>query len=168
LICVILIVSVFFYLDTYSIKKEDIDSEIIKVLEDKNVNIQNYRVVKALEKYGCRVVLFETDENPQNIGLAILEKGINGRYKKLKTVSVVDNHYAFGHRYLRTDYLCVAGLNTGNKIAYVGVSTNDGKLIKDKLDSDYFIRFYDMSSADHINFFDAYGNRMDLPMNGAG
>lgn len=80
IILLLLILNGFIYASSYTISEENVKLSIANNLSlaDKNINL-----IKEENLSGLKTLIFINENEPAQLGLAILAKGINNKYKIL-------------------------------------------------------------------------------------
>ena len=146
IILLLLILNGFIYASSYTISEENVKLSIANNLSlaDKNINL-----IKEENLSGLKTLIFINENEPAQLGLAILAKGINNKYKILGVYNDSDKYVTARKRGLK-NYIIIAGNNSDGALEYLKFNDNNTKI---KIEKGLFLKVLNIESGQVYNYY---------------
>ncbi|MDU2197399.1 MAG: hypothetical protein E7E21_03140, partial [Peptostreptococcaceae bacterium] len=110
---------------------------------------------------GGKAIIFSTNDDESDMGLAILDKGLNKQYRVIRVING-SNRYTTYKKYLLNEYIIEAGDNRSGDLSYIGVTNGDKEIKKINIEKDFFIKFINIDKLDGYNFYNNENKVVDI------
>ncbi len=147
------------YQSKFNITEADVKNLIQEEVKAQGLGANNLKYEKEVNENGLKIILFSIP-NKSDIGVGVFKHGINFKYKK-EIITLNRQNYVFSHRYFLKTFSIIAGENSNKKISYIGIYSNKHKLIKENLESGYYIKFINMKNVEYFNAYDKEGLKLE-------
>ena len=148
----------FIHNSVYSISEEHIKQNIQESLNNKECKLE---FLKEESINGGKVIIFSTNGDESNMGLAILDKGLNKQYRVASVING-SNRYSTYKKYMFNEYIIEAGDNRSGDLAYIGVANGAKRIKKINIEKDFFIKFMDIDKFDGYNVYNSDNKVVDI------
>lgn len=150
IILLILVVGIFIFSTPYSVSEKDILSNIENEL---NMESGSIKVESKSQENKMGAILFKNESNSTKFNLAIIEKGINNKFRidiweDIATFTTYHENTLFG------GYIIEAGDNEDGEISYISIESEDGESLRKKdVDTGYFVNVFKLNKSECYNFY---------------
>lgn len=155
---IVLVAGVFVHNSIYSISEENIKQNIQESLNNKECKLE---FLKEECINGGKAIIFSTNDDESDMGLAILDKGLNNQYRVVRVING-SNRYTTYKKYLLSEYIIEAGDNRIGDLSYIGVTNGNKEIKKINIEKDFFIKFINIDKLDGYNFYNNENKVVDI------
>ncbi|MGL4735886.1 MAG: hypothetical protein ACRCW2_00390 [Cellulosilyticaceae bacterium] len=114
-VIIVLILGGIFYTNTYNITEENIR---LAVSDQIGVSENDIELIKEIEANNLKALIFRDKQRKSAIGLAVLEKGIVGKYRRPEICNG-NERYITAKRYLGKTNIVIAGDNRDGRLSSI-------------------------------------------------